>query len=109
MRKFTRHKFNNASVDISDGIGFYPGIIQDISRFGMHVIDVSNKLDTSQNKYTVVVNIGRNNFKLSARPKWVKEEGSSIQIGLQIDPTSLEWTKFLIELEYNPDEVTFSR
>ncbi len=44
-RKFQRVAVKGFEADISDGIGFFPGEMIDISRDGMLMVDLPKRLD----------------------------------------------------------------
>lgn len=104
-RKFSRHTYGNMFVDISDGKGFYSGTILDISRFGMCLNDISNRLVRNADKYTVVLSGGKKTFKLTVRPKWIIEKGSSFKVGIHIENPPWEWTSFVKKLEEGPADI----
>ncbi len=103
-RQFQRVDINNLNADISDGIGFFPGTISDISRSGMCMTDLPKRLNDKTNKMTVVVNGQGKNFKMLVRPKWSAETGLRKMVGFEIINTPWQWADFVKKFETPPDE-----
>ncbi len=92
------------SVDISDGIGFYPGIVTDVSRFGIGLRDLPKKLDTDGTRLVLVVSGRDSHFKMPVRPRWVSKEGLRRSVGVEISNAPWGWTEFVMEYEPRVNE-----
>ena len=103
-RKHTRITIEGLDVDISDGIGFSSGSANNISRFGIGLTNVANKLSIDEDNYTVVISGHNNGFKLKVDPKWEEVNGHSKIIGVEIHNAPLAWTEFVKNLEPKPDD-----
>ncbi|MBC8316736.1 MAG: PilZ domain-containing protein [Desulfobulbaceae bacterium] len=85
---------------ISDGTHMFNGIVSNISRNGLKLIDIPKKFDTSSACVTVISGKGRH-FKFHVLPRWQKEDAIYKEIGLKIISPSLKWQSFLKDLEYS--------
>ena len=95
-RKHPRMEISNIEADISDGKGFFSGVVLDISRFGIQIADVPKRLDNSADIYSVIVDGPGIHFKLLARPIWEEENGSTKTIGAQIENSPWTWAEFVM-------------
>ncbi len=102
-RKYQRLAIDGLSGDISDGVGFFPGTITDISRFGMRMTDLPKRLDDKMQKMTVVISGRGKNFKMLVRPKWITRTGFRKMMGFQIINTPWAWTDFVMAFEPGAD------
>lgn len=94
---------SNLVADLSDGFGFFSGTVCDISRYGILLDDIPNKLNNQAKKLTVVVSAKGKNFKLLVTPKWVSEKKKCKSIGLEILNVTSDWLDFVRNLE--PKEI----
>jgi hypothetical protein len=98
-RKYQRVTIENLSVDVSDGIGFFPGVISDVSRFGMSMADLSTRLNVDVKKMTVVISGKGGHFKMNVRPRWSIKDGHRKSLGAEISTAPLGWTEFVMNFE----------
>jgi hypothetical protein len=98
-RKHPRMVINNIEADISDGKGFFNGVVLDISRFGIQIADIPQRLDSSADIYSVIIDGPGIHFKLLARPIWEVKNGSSKTIGAQIENSPWTWAEFVLRQE----------
>jgi hypothetical protein len=103
-RKHPRMVMSNLEADISDGKGFFSGVINDISRFGLSITDVPKRLDRSADIYSIIVDGPGTHFKLLARPIWEEDNGSHKVIGAQIENSPWTWTEFVMRHEPDVEE-----
>ena len=87
------------SADISDGKHTFKGIVVNVSRKGLKVIEVPKKFDFYAEKYTAVISDKGKNFKFHLKPRWSKIDPPYKEIGFQIISPPLEWVKFINGLE----------
>ena len=104
-RKHPRVNINSLVADISDGKGFYNGTIDNISRLGLSVSDLSSKLDGQAEILTAIVNGQGENFKMFLKPKWEVVNGIKKSVGLEIESCSWGWTEFVIKHEPGDDHI----
>ena len=95
---------SHIEADISDGKGFFTGMVTDISRFGLSITDVPNRLDESADIYSVILDGPGTHFKLLARPVWEEDEGGSKTIGAQIENSPWTWTEYVMRHEPEDEE-----
>lgn len=98
-RNHPRIAFKNLSVDASDGVGFFQGIISDASRFGVCVTGLPKRLNDKAKKMTVVISGQGENFKMSVRPRWSTNDGAGKSIGAEILTAPWGWTEFIMKFE----------
>jgi hypothetical protein len=89
----------NIEADVSDGSGFFNGIVQDISRFGLAIKNIPNRLDNSADIYSVILDGPGTHFKLLVRPVWEIDDGANKTIGAQIENSPWTWTEFVMRQE----------
>lgn len=98
-RVYQRVQVTGFQADVSDGLGFFPGEINDVSRFGICMKDLPKRVNEATKKMTVVVSGNGKNFKMVVRPKWSRASGICKTVGFEIVNTPYEWTEFIIQLE----------
>lgn len=103
-RKHPRMNISHIEADISDGKGFFTGMVTDISRFGLSITDVPKKLDRTADIYSVILDGPGTHFKLLARPVWENDDGTSKTIGAQIENSPWTWTEYVMRHEPEREE-----
>ncbi len=98
-RKYPRLGITNIEADISDGSGFFTGLVLDISRFGLAITDIPSRLDKSADIYSVILDGPGTHFKLLVRPIWETDDGVNKTIGAQIENSPWNWTEFVMRQE----------
>jgi len=98
-RRYQRMAVGNLMVDISDGKGFFSGTVGDLSRSGLKLDDLSNRLDITSKQLSVVVSGQGKHFKMIARPKWKKSRNISNNIGVEIIKAPFGWAEFVRDFE----------
>ena len=98
-RRHPRIVIENIEADISDGKGFFNGVVVDISRFGISISDIPKRLDNSADIYSVILDGPGIHFKLLVRPIWEKQNGYSKTIGAQIENSPWTWAEFVMNHE----------
>lgn len=88
----------NLPIDISDGARFYQATVKNISRGGLLIDDIPNRINCNCMLRTVV-SVGNNHFKLVCKTKHRKNNGSSVTLGTEIDDTSCQWLAFVMNQE----------
>ena len=86
-------------ADISDGKHTFKGIVVNVSRKGLKVMEIPQKFDFYSDKYTAVISDKGKNFKFHLKPRWSKIEPPYKEIGFQIISPPLEWVKFINGME----------
>jgi hypothetical protein len=103
-RENQRVAIEGLRADISDGIGFFPGVLSDISRFGMRMVDLPKRLNDKSKRMTVVVNGCGRNFKMLVKPRWSAESGMRKMVGVEIINSPWAWTEFVMKYEPRVEE-----
>ena len=91
-------------ADVSDGVGFFPGMISDVSRSGLCMAELPKRLNDKTRKWIVVVSGPGINFKMAVRPKWATETGLQKMVGVEILNTPWAWTEFVSRFESEPED-----
>ena len=89
----------NMAADISDGSLVFDGTVSNITRKGFMISDVPQTFDFYSPKWVAIVNGTEKKFKLPIKPRWSKTQGKCKEIGFQIISPSLNWVKFINELD----------
>ena len=93
------------AADISDGRGFFSGTVHDISRFGVSLDDVPQKLNAHVPKLTIILDGRGGHFKLKLFPRWESVAGLRKTVGCQIELSPLQWTEFVMRFEPKKDDI----
>ena len=89
----------NLSVDVSDGVGFFPGVVSDVSRIGIGMSDLPKRLDGDVKRMTIVVSVPGEHFKMNVRPRWSTKDGVRKSVGVEIMSAPYGWTEFVMNFE----------
>lgn len=98
-RVYKRIDVQGFQADISDGVGFFPGELHNVSRFGLCMTDLPQRIDETAARMTIVINGHGQNFKMLIRPKWSQKMGLRKTVGFEILNTPYEWTDFVLKIE----------
>jgi hypothetical protein len=93
------------SIDVSDGIGSFPGVVRDVSRFGIGITDLPKRLDTSGKRMTIVVMGRGGHFKMRVNPRWSVPDGLRKNVGVEIPNAPWGWTEFVMGFEPADEDV----
>ena len=102
-RRYPRIPVSNVTADVSDKSGFFFGEIVNISETGVLIEDIPKTINHHVNPLSLVISTKRNNFKVLAQSKWVKETNNTKNLGLKFLETNLDWIMFFNKLL--PEEV----
>ena len=86
-------------ADISDGKHTFKGIVVNVSRKGLKMVEIPQKFDFYSEKYTAVISDKGKNFRFHLKPRWSKVDPPYKKIGFQIISPPLDWVKFINGLE----------
>ena len=104
-RRHPRLKGANLEVIVSDGDGFFSGYVNDVSRFGMLLTDVSLKLNRLEEKLSIIISGKGKNFKMMAIPKWEVEDGGSKMMGVELVNVPFAWAGFIRKFEPKDERI----
>jgi PilZ domain len=94
-RRYQRIFPQGLSAEISDGIGFYKGVVSNVSMNGLMIEDLPSRIDGKAPWYIVVVKDRELSFRIFLKPKWsVLEETNRFVGGMIVDP-SWDWADFV--------------
>lgn len=103
-RKYPRVTVDTLMADISDGKGFFIGMIDNVSRFGLQISDLSKQLDSTTEILTGIINGQGENFKMFLKPRWEVANGQKKRVGFEIESCSWGWTDYVMGLETKTNE-----
>ena len=98
-RKHLRMAIESLSIDVADGIGFYRGMVSDVSRLGICMTDLPKRLNGDVKIMTIVISDKEKHFKMQVRPRWYTHGGIRISVGAEIINAPCDWTQFVEDLE----------
>ena len=94
-RRYQRIFPQGISAEISDGIGFYKGVVSNVSMNGLMIEDLPPHIDGKASWYVIVVEEKELALKIFFKPKWsVSKETNRLVGGMVVDP-SWEWAEFV--------------
>jgi len=98
-RRHQRMAIKNLWADVSDGKGFFSGVVTDLSRFGLRMTDLPGKLDNNSQRFSIVLSGHGKNFKILAKPRWSHKETTQKSVGVEIVNAPWGWTEFVMNFE----------
>ncbi|MCI5143482.1 MAG: hypothetical protein D3909_17525 [Candidatus Electrothrix sp. ATG1] len=100
VRKQDRVQLRGYIADISDGRFTYDAIVEDVSREGLCLTDLSNKFNVEKKIYTALVAGGPDGdaYKLQVQPRWMRRHGEFIEVGFIIIRSPTKWKRFVRDL-----------
>jgi hypothetical protein len=104
-RYHPRIPVKNFSADASDGDGFFQGMVENISRFGICFKNLPQRINSKSKKIVVVISGNGFNFKMSVRPRWSTLDQQQKSLGAEIINPPWSWTEFVMALEPKNDDV----
>lgn len=99
QRKHPRIVKSGIMADISDGERFFSGYVNNLSRFGLCLEEVPERIDHEARRISVVISGKGTNFKMVTRPCWSWQHGTAKMLGLEILTAPVGWTEFVREHE----------
>ena len=82
-------------VSVSDGVDMFTGMVCDISKLGICIMGIPEKMFRKAERLAVVVEGGPETFSLHVTPRWQKEYQSGRQIGAFIEYAPDGWGDFV--------------
>jgi hypothetical protein len=104
-RRHQRMTVDSLWADVSDGRGFFSGMVTDLSRFGLGVTDLPVKLDHTSQRFSIVISGHGRNFKMLVKPRWVKTATGRKWVGVEILNAPWAWTEFVMAFKPQPVDV----
>lgn len=98
-RKHQRIVIEDLAADVADGVGFYQGMVVNISQSGICMTDLSQQLDGDVENMTIVVSGKGGCFKMNVRPRWYTHGGARKTIGVEVVTMPPGWAEFVVDAE----------
>ena len=86
---------DDLQVSVSDGIDMFSGLVCDISKLGICIMGIPEKMFSKAERLAVVVDGGSETFSLHVTPKWERDCQSGRQIGALIEYAPDGWGDFV--------------
>ncbi len=84
---------------IADGNMLFEGMVSNISRNGLKVVDLPTKCRMKAKEYKAVISAKGRNYRLSLYPVWMEKNGMHIEVGFKIVTPTADWYLLLKELD----------
>ncbi len=104
-RRHQRIEVQNLVANLSDGSDSFSGTVSNISRLGMLLSCIPQRLKSQGKKLSIIVYSKGRNFKMQVEPKWVCENKSEIKMGVAILDPPLGWTMFAMICEPKDEDI----
>lgn len=89
-------------AEISDGLRSYCGLVINISRSGVCLRDVTDRLSPSRALLSIAIHAGSGSYRLVVRPRWTKlQENRAKTIGAEIASSPDSWGEFVLSYREN--------
>jgi hypothetical protein len=98
-RRHLRIAVKNLPVGINDGVGYFQGMVSDVSRFGICMTDLPQQINGDAKRMTIVISAKEGHFKMNIRPRWYTHDSATRSAGVEIITVPLGWTEFVMNLE----------
>ena len=98
-RKSPRIAVRSLSVDINDGVGFFQGLVANVSWKGICMTDLSKRVNSDAQRLTVVISGNNENFRMLVRPKWCLYGSVGKTVGAEIVNVPVGWKEMIMNLE----------
>lgn len=104
-RLHQRTKVQNVVANLSNGVDKFSGTVNDVSRLGLLLGNISNELVDCKNEFSITVSASSVDYNLTVVPKWIGENISEKRMGLEILNAPLEWVLFVMDYEPSVENV----
>ncbi len=94
-RAFRRIHANNLRIKVSDGKEFFNGVVCNISRLGICIMGLPDKIYQKEKHLSAVVDHDEGSYSLQIAPIWRVSKDSGIRIGASIIYAQEEWFDFV--------------
>ncbi len=95
----------NLVACLSDGVNSFSVTVSNVSRLGMVLNDIPQRLKNQVKKLSLIVFTKSRNFKLKVEPKWFSGDNSEIQMGVTILDPPIDWTVFAMICEPSDKDI----
>ena len=104
-RRHQRVEVRNLVARLSDGVESFAGTVSNISRLGLLLKDIPQRLKSQKDKLSIIVSAKGKDFKMQVEPVWVGENKAQIQMGVAIINPPLAWTMYAMICEPADDDI----
>jgi len=104
-RRHQRVEVQDLVANLSDGVDSFSGTISNISRLGILLNDIPQKLNSRGNTLSITVSTKGKYFKMQVEPKWFSGNTSERKMGVEILDPPLEWTLFAMICEPKDEDI----
>lgn len=107
MNKRSHHRAEaqNLVANLSDGVDSFSVTVSNVSRLGMLLNDIPERLQCQEKKLSVIVSAKDRNFKLQVVPQWFSGDKSGKKMGVTILDPPLDWTVFAMICEPKDEDI----
>jgi len=103
-RRHQRIQTQNLIAKLSNGVDSFSGTVSNISRLGMLLDDIPQRLKSQGIKFSIIVSVKGKDFKMQVEPKWISGNKSP-QMGVAIIDPPLDWTVFAMDCEPKDEDI----
>jgi len=104
-RRHQRIEVKNIVANLSNGVDFFSGTVNDVSRAGMSLADVPKELYDWGKELSITVSAKGRDYKMLVVPKWLSKNYSETRMGLVILDAPLDWTIFILNYEPTDEDI----
>ena len=104
-RRHQRVEMQNLIANLSDGDDSFSGTVGNISRLGMLLNGMPQKLKSQGKKWSIIVSAKGKLFKMQVEQKWFKAHTSGGKMGVAILDPPVAWTVFAMICEPKDEDI----
>ncbi|MDK9707572.1 MAG: PilZ domain-containing protein [Desulforhopalus sp.] len=104
-RRHQRVEVQNLVANLSDGVEFFSATVCNISRLGILLNDIPQKLKSQGKKLSIIVSAKGRNFRMQVQQKWVSGNTSEGKMGVEILDPPMGWTVFAMICEPKDEDI----
>lgn len=104
-RRYQRTEVQNVVANLSDGVDFFSGTVNDVSRAGMSLADIPKELHDWGKELSIIVSAKGKDYKMLVVPKWISKNSPGKRMGLVILDAPLDWTLFVMNCEPTDEDI----
>jgi len=98
-RRHPRIGVRNLSVDINDGDDFFQGMVSNLSRNGICMTDIPNRLKEKAGTMMVIVQMKDEYLRMFIKPRWSCRGEIVKTVGAEIVNIPWRWKEFVMKHE----------
>ncbi len=94
-RRSPRCCVSGVVADVTDGINSCTGLVCNISKIGIGLMDLPEKIMQKADKLSIIIKGHDGHYPMYLNPQWVDNKGSSLRIGGLIENVPTDWEIFV--------------